>query len=601
MSGNPGGASGGQGPEPVVQQIAFLAAVAAVWAGWPLVRSCIPVDSRFELADLVREHWAHRHQLQPWLEQRWAWLALHNYHLWFAAAVLPGVLATSAVQGIDRRTGWPLLLGPLGWLLGAMVGYMLYGNFRTDSWPLAVLMPAIFAFLGGAIGARLAAWPRKSRHLRGTRVHQYNGGRRGRLWARLAGRVTLAGVPLRREDETMHVAAIGATGSGKSTALRGLMRDALRRGDRHVVADPDGASMQAFYAAGDIILNPFDQRCARWDLLGEVERPSDYAFLAQSILPHLGQGDHDQWISYAQQLLAGAMENFVTLRLGSSSDFAEMLASAKLGELKQLCAGTPAARFFEDGGERMLASILGTLTPVIGHLRLIASVEGEAFTIRDWVRGGAGSLWMPYAANQIAALRGLISCWMNISILETLSLEPSRERRIWFHIDELDALGRIEGLKDAQARLRKFGGCVAIGFQSFAQVKQVYGDGAQTIIENCGNLLLLRAGSSEDGGTSKLVSDLIGGREVERDDVSRSRTRGRYTTRSTSMQSKRAVEDVLLASEVTQLANREGLLKRATSPQWRRVRFPFEAFSVRVPALDPNRPVQAKTDYDDER
>src|SRR3546814_20168433 len=74
---------------------------------------------------------------------------------------------------------------------------------------------------------------------------------------------------------------------------------------------------------------------------------------------------------------------------------------------------------------------------------------------------------MPYTANQIAALRGLISCWMNIAILETLSLEPSFERRIWFHIDELDALGRIEGLTDAQARLRKFGGCVAIGFQSF--------------------------------------------------------------------------------------------------------------------------------------
>src|SRR3546814_19356192 len=80
----------------------------------------------------------------------------------------------------------------------------------------------------------------------------------------------------------MHVAAIGATGSGKSTALRGLMADAIRRGDRHVVADPEGTAMMAFEAEGDIILNPFDARCARWDLLGEIERPSDYAFLAQN-------------------------------------------------------------------------------------------------------------------------------------------------------------------------------------------------------------------------------------------------------------------------------------------------------------------------------
>src|SRR3546814_9702124 len=98
-------------------------------------------------------------------------------------------------------------------------------------------------------------------------------------------------------------------------------------------------------------------------------------------------------------------------------------------------------------------------------------------------------------------------------MLDALSLEPSFERRSWFHIGELDALGRIEGLQDAQARLRKFGGCVAVGFQSFAQVKQIYGEGAQTIVENCGNLLLLRSGASEDGGTAKLASELIGDRE----------------------------------------------------------------------------------------
>jgi hypothetical protein len=574
-----GGMAGGRGPDPVVQQIAFISALIAIGACWPLVRMQIPVEAQFALGDLVREHWAHRDVLEPWLSRRWAWLAAHGYHLWFALAALPGVVTVAIVQGADRRTAWPLVHAPFGWFGGSLLGYILYRDFRAESWPLAVMMPATFGFLGGAIAARLAAWPRKIKHLRGTRLRRFTGGRGGRLWARMTGGVTLAGVLLSREDETMHVAAIGATGSGKSTALRALMADALRRGDRQVVADPEGTAMGAFLADGDIILNPFDPRCARWDLLGEIERPGDYAFIAQSLLPHLGQGDHDQWISYAQQLLAGAMENFVTLRLGTSEDFVAMLASAKLAELKQLCAGTPAARYFEEGGERMLASILGTLAPAIGHLRLISAINGESFSIRRWVRGGAGSLWMPYTANQVAALRGLISCWMNIAILETLSLEPSSERRIWFHVDELDALGRIEGLKDAQARLRKFGGCVAIGFQSFAQVKQVYGEGAQTIIENCGNLLLLRAGASENGGTAKLASELIGDREVERDDISRSRTRGRFTTRSMSMQTKRSVEDVALASEIMQLVNLEGFVKRATRTGWVRVRFSHRVHS----------------------
>lgn len=579
---SPGGSAGGGGAETGVQQIAFLSALAAIGLCWPLVRLRIPASDQFAMIDLVREHWTHRHHIQPWLDQRWAWLALHHYHLWFALAALPGVVAVAIVQGFDRRTAWPIALALLGWVGGGALGLWLFGSFRADSWPLAVMMPTTFSFLLGVIAARLAGSPRTARHLRGTRLRVSGGGRGGRLRARLTGGVALAGVPLSAEDETMHVAVIGATGSGKSTALRALMADACRRGDRQVVADPEGAAMSAFYMPGDIILNPFDRRCARWDLLSEIERPSDYAFLAQSLLPHLGQGDHDQWITYAQQLLAAAIENFVTLRLGDSTDLVEMLASGTIEELKTLCSGTPAARYFEKGGERMLASILGTLAPAVGHLRFLAELEGEPFSIRQWIREGSGSLWMPYAANQIAALRGLVSCWMNIAILETLSLSPSRDRRIWFHVDELDALGRIEGLKDAQARFRKFGGCVAIGFQSFAQVKAVYGEGAHTVIENCGNLLLLRAGASDGGGTAQLASDLIGDREVERDDVSRSRTRGRFTSRSTSMQSKRAVEDVALASEIMQLGNREGYLKRATSPRWTRVKFPYVRYPERT-------------------
>lgn len=568
-----GGMSGGHGSDGGVQAVAFTTAWIAIFVCWPFVRTLIPIESQFAFADLVREHWAHREALEPWLSRRWAWLALHRYPLWFTLATLPGVVAIAIVQGIGKRTTWPLLLAPLGWLGGGGIGYLLYHDFQGISWPAAVMMPATFAFLGGAIGARLAAMPRRTRHIRGTKIRTFRFGRLWRAWARATGRVTLAGVPLSREDETMHVAAIGATGSGKSTALRALMSDAMLRGDRHIVADPEGTAMSMFRKGGDIILNPFHPDCARWDLLAEIEAPSDYAFLAASLFPHLGRGDQDQWITYAQQLLAGALENFVTLELGGSEEFAAIMGSGRIDELKALCAGTPASRYFEPGGERMLASILGTLAPAIGHLRMIASARGSPFSVRRWIREGQGSLWIPYAANQIAALRGLAACWMNIAILETLSLEPSAERRIWFHVDELDALGRIEGLQDAQARLRKFGGGVAIGFQSFAQVKQVYGEGAQTIIENCGNLLLLRAGASEDGGTAKLASELIGDREVERNDVSRSRTGGEYPTRSVSIQAKRTVEDVVFASEIMQLQKLKGFVKRAEKPNWVGVRF----------------------------
>ena len=99
--------------------------------------------------------------------------------------------------------------------------------------------------------------------------------------------ITLAGIPVPREDETKHFKLIGTTGTGKSTAIRELLRAALARGDRAVIADPDGGYLRRFYdsSRGDVILNPFDPASARWDLYGEITNDYDVEQLARSLIP----------------------------------------------------------------------------------------------------------------------------------------------------------------------------------------------------------------------------------------------------------------------------------------------------------------------------
>ncbi len=382
----PSGSSPSTGTDPILHQIAFLMSLVAIGLGWQVVAHFIPVESRFNWRDLILEHWHHRTALEPWLDQRWSWLALHRYPYWFAIAALPGVLAIGAVQAIDRRAPWPLLSTPLGWGGGIAVGLWLSASMLADSPTVAVMLPAMFAYLGGAVSARLGASPRGVTHLRGTKMRESTSRLRNWMIVTTTNRLTLAGVPLTMEDETMHVAAIGATGSGKSTALRALMAGAARRGDRQVVADPDGSALGVFYQPGDVILNPYDARCAHWDLLSEIEHESDFAMLSGSLLPHLGHGDHDQWISYAQQFLASAMENWVANAMGNSSDFVVALNQANRAQLKALCDGTPAARYFEEGGERMLASILGTITPAVASLRSFSAPSGPGYEVAPFVR-----------------------------------------------------------------------------------------------------------------------------------------------------------------------------------------------------------------------
>jgi len=145
-------------------------------------------------------------------------------------------------------------------------------------------------------------------------------------------------------------------------------------------------------------------------------------------------------------------------------------------------------------------------------------------------------------------------------------------------MDELDALGAIDGLKDALARLRKFGGRCILGFQSLAQVSSTYGAGhAQTLVENCGNTLILRCSGSEHGGTSQFASRLIGDREVVRRQISRARDRegflmGKAARLTTTVSEQHVTEAAVLASEIEQLPDLTGYLKTASSRSWRRVR-----------------------------
>jgi len=145
------------------------------------------------------------------------------------------------------------------------------------------------------------------------------------------------------------------------------------------------------------------------------------------------------------------------------------------------------------------------------------------------------------------------------------------DQHLWFVVDELDALGAIDGLKDALARLRKFGGRTVIGFQSIAQVSGTYGkSAADTIIENCGNSLILRCSASERGGTSEFASRLIGQREVMHQTRSTS-TRPTEWLSSTTMSEHLKIEPVVMASEIERLPDLAGFLKVASVPDWMRV------------------------------
>jgi type IV secretory pathway TraG/TraD family ATPase VirD4 len=460
----------------------------------------------------------------------------------------------------------PLLSIPVVLIYGAVGGILDFFLFR---WLANTIACLVALWLGYILGTMPPLG--EIRHHRGTIVEPDPGWRSVRRRALQApqDQLVLAGIPVPPPDENKHFKMIGTTGTGKSTAIRELLKRALKRGDRAVIADPDGGYLERFYDAnrGDVILNPFDGRSLKWDVFGEIRNAYDFEQLARSLVPD-GHGEDRIWQQYAQTFLAAVMRQAYGSGVRATTELYRLLVSAPIEELRLMLEGTAAQPFVTAGNDRMFGSTRSVTTTAVTALRFINTQDTPLFSLRRWVREGKGVLFLPYQADQIAALRAMISTWVRIAILETMTL-PEGDARLWFVVDELDALGPIDGLKDALVRLRKFGGRCVLGFQSIAQVSGTYGRAeAETIVENCGNTLILRCSAAEGGGTAQFASRLIGEREIIRTQVSRTSGTG-PSSKTTSEH--HVTESAVLASEIEQLPDLNGYLKIASMPNWKRV------------------------------
>ena len=440
----------------------------------------------------------------------------------------------------------------------------------TSGWK--VILAVLGALMLGAMV--LLVWKPISRdvHKRGARVLE---GRRARRKALQLGKalgessLTLGGVRIAPLDETKHFKLIGTTGTGKSTAIRELLRCALERGDRAVITDPDSGYLLSFYDRyrGDVVLNPFEKHAVKWNPFREIREIYDIEQLTGALIPFTEDVSGRELRSYARTFLSAVLHRCHQCGPRDVAGLWRLLAVAPSSELRPIVAGTPAQPFLEPDNARMFGSIRSIAGSAAAALAYIKEQRAPSFSVRDWVQSGRGVLFIPYQAGQTAALRLIIATWVRLAIVETMS-HPEEDQRLWFVVDELDALGAIDGLTDALARLRRFGGRCVLGFQSFAQVSSTYGDGeARTLVENSGNTLILRCSGSEKGGTSQFASRLIGDREIVRRQTSRGRDReGVFSEQHVT-------EPAVLASELEQLPDLTGYLKTASSSEWLRVAF----------------------------
>ena len=550
---------------------------------------------RFTGVALIKEAWIYRGNMRGYIPWRSAWLINCGYaRLIFFGGYCAGTVYC-LFAGLTKKA--PLLL--VVWMVVqalCVIFFYLLGDWTFSSFGgeaaqllLAGPLTAVVMGLAGLVtplgaGSTLS-WLKVSsgastrpneRILRGSVVQASRTlkPRRALRKAAVNNMTTLAGVLVKRDIETTHFAVMGITNAGKTSALMYLMQSSVNRGDRHLVIDTGGEFMSKFHQEGDVILNPFDQRSVAWDVLSEIEYEQDFDLIASALFPDSGHVEHDKWSDFGKVVFQVALKRWHANKLGTSAEFFTMMCSGILEPLERLCQNSAAAFYFKNSGEGMLIGGLGNIGKQLQAFKYGHNKGGPSFSIKKWIHEGRGNLWLPMGSLETDALKHLVPCWTTLAIRNINALPEDRDRRVWFFLDEFDTIGKIEGLVKATTKSRKYGGCVVLGFQSSAMLREVYGDhAARTIIENCGTKLILRCEMSEGGGTAKFASDIIGECEVERKEVTHSQSMGGRLSQSTSNQSRNYVRKTVLPSEISLLQPFHGYLRLGDEQSWRRIKF----------------------------
>lgn len=482
---------------------------------------------------------------------------------------------------------WVAAIKKLGYLIPGHAFMGIYhAALATPHSVILIAIPALTFILTIVLSVFAIRWTRSefsgaqySRHLRGSTIISPSAltakTRRHRIE-----QITIADIPVPPDIETEHFLVGGATNVGKSVLIREMAYTATKRGDRLIVADPNGDIASKFWKPGDIILNPYDERSEGWSIFNEIRREYDFKRFSRSIVP-LGQThEAEEWADYGRLLLSETMR--VLYKRGRRSmtevfDYTNMKSADELGTLLK---GTPAASLFVDNADKALGSARFVLSNKLPeHVKM----KPGSFSIRRWLESDQpGNLYLTWREDMAVSLRPLISAWVDVICTSVLSMQEDPHRRLWLFLDELASLEKLASLQDALTKGRKHGLCVVAGLQSTAQLDDIYGEKQAQVLRACFKSIAALGCAKSDPATAENFSKALGEHEVERDQRGRtSNFRGSSSQSSTRHEK----EPIVMPDQLKTLPPLQGFLSLSGAYPISKFRLTPIPFTQQIPAF----------------
>ncbi|MBC3864322.1 type IV secretion system DNA-binding domain-containing protein [Undibacterium jejuense] len=362
-------------------------------------------------------------------------------------------------------------------------------------------------------------------------------------------------------------AFIGNPGTGKSRAIFRFL-DSARPNMKAVVYDRTGDYVERYYnpARGDIILNPFDARCANWSIFSDLKEELDYSTMSNYFIQEKKGEAHPEFKEGARILFEDILK-FIQIEPGFEKSMAELTRVINTMTLERIFElarkyQLPSAGALNPENVKTSEGVRFSLItqPAIRFFKYFNETSTN-FSISDFVKSDDKAwLFILSHPTQHVAIKPFAAAWLEIAMLAAMSQRPINYNRIIFAIDELASLPKLKAVETGLTEARKFGVSILLGFQTDAQIDEVWGaELRRVLLANCQTKAIFR---SEDGETAARLADTLGKKAI--DEASEGAHFGVESDRDSSqLQRKRTEIHLAMASVIQTLPDRTAFLKIA--------------------------------------
>lgn len=309
---------------------------------------------------------------------------------------------------------------------------------------------------------------------------------------------------VKKEDEEGHFLIMGDTGTGKSAIKHWLLLQLIQRQETVIIYDPALEFWKAHGMKSDILLHPVYEKCPFWCIGSEIKSPLHAEALARSFIPDIKHGQYDFWTDSAQQVLSFLLasleekgESFITLL--KWLDRPEIVTN--------MVQNTRYQSYLPLDAPKQRQGVMASLNRVAKALNYLPELDdNEVFSFRHWAKNR--NRWIFIGTDVPGArepLRPVISAWLDTALRSLM--ENKQKKPVWIFLDELPTLQKLPSLQEAFFEGRKYGLRLVVGMQGAGQIKELYGNMAETMLSCSRVKLFLR---TSEYSSAKAIAETIG-------------------------------------------------------------------------------------------